>query len=110
MNNSDQDFISDEDNNYNDTDYDTDNDSVDIMSTDCGDDKDNSSETLTSCNKFSIENILGLTSKFKKKVGSKEDTDDKCVESEKKIRCVKPTPISAATRSAGILLFYQYTS
>lgn len=109
MDQNDQDVISEEDNNsFRDSDGNSDEDSVDIISTDYGDEdfeKRSCSETNINKNKFSIENILGLN---RKDVQCDEGKTDSYVESDicstenvRKVKCVKPTPISAAARSTG---------
>ncbi|XP_023022236.2 uncharacterized protein [Leptinotarsa decemlineata] len=106
MEQSDLDPVSDEEVNT-DTDFeDSDDDSVDIVSTDCDVDNFQKEEFScavadSNCNKFSIDNILGL-SEVKHSCNDKKDSEDdteKC-SVVRRVKCVKPTPISAA-RSTG---------
>lgn len=105
MEQNDQDALSEEESeSVRDSDMRTDEDSVDIISTNCGGEdfeKRNSSE-LTK-NKFSIENILGLANNDVKCDEHTFDIKDEHggTDNIKRIKCIKPTPISAAIRNTG---------
>ncbi|KAG5883096.1 hypothetical protein JTB14_010466 [Gonioctena quinquepunctata] len=99
-----------------DTDFDeSDDDSVDIVSTDCDVQKEQFSCGVTdnSNNKFSINNILGLSEIRHTCDDTKEDEKltEKCPVV-RKVKCVKPTPISAARNTGDIyqslLDFHKY--
>lgn len=105
----DQDFASEEDNtSFRDSKVGSDEDSVDVISTGCrGEDlqKRSSGDKSLHRNNFSIENILGLDKSEADCEGGR--TYDDVVESgisdktDKTVKCVKPTPISATARSVG---------
>lgn len=111
MNQSDQYLLSEEDNtSFRDSDLNSDEDSVDIISTDCVEEDFNKiscSGVNADKNKFSIANILGLDRvdvthcDSSKTDNSKEESDDNIIRTEynEKVKCIKPTPISA--RSTG---------
>ncbi|XP_018575320.1 homeobox protein vab-15-like [Anoplophora glabripennis] len=104
MNQNIRDVVSDEDNKFVDTDYgDTDDDSVDILTTDyCNTNFQSGgsySEGKSNKNKFSIDSILGLSKVDNKYVcdnDNDESVDIKTIGLETKF--VKPTPISASAR------------
>lgn len=110
MNQSDQDYLSDNSTSVRGSEIHSEEDSVDIITTDCcTDDFDNErcGNTNVDKNKFSIANILGLG---KREVACDNNQSLVNVESEKwtsdedvqKVKCIKPTPISAAVRNTGL--------
>lgn len=115
MNQSDQELISEEDNTSSrGSDVNLDEDSVDIISTDCGDedfDKRSCGDVNVNKNKFSIANILGLEGKDVKcsvKIEDNADSDSCENKSLRKVKCVKPTPISARnTGNRQVFFVYQ---
>lgn len=114
MNQNNKDFLSEDDNtSVRDSEVSSDEDSVDVISTDCQEDhieKGAFCDTNIVKNKFSIENILGLGKRDVACDSSQTEGNaqsENCRnESVRKVKCVKPTPISAATRSTGWDLVY----
>lgn len=92
-----QDNVSDDDI---DTDFEDATDSVDVISTGCGDNfacENSSSERNSVKNKFSIDSILGLSDKRHKNIDEHDETSVRNT-----VKCVKPTPISAVPKYAGL--------
>lgn len=107
MEQSDPDCLSEDDNaSLRSSEVGSDDNSVDIISTDCGDEDfgNRTHSEAVNKNKFSIENILGLSRKDVPCDGSRTDRNNEGANSNdnvRRVKCVKPTPISAATRNTG---------
>lgn len=113
MDQSDQEMLSDEENtSFRDSDINSEENSVDIISTDCGDEdfgKGPHGDTNVNKNKFSIESILGIGQKEVQcednNGNDNVDSDNYRTENVRKVKCIKPTPIPAAVRNTGGKLY-----